>query len=49
MKYGLSLWGNCSFNPVSALTNKTLDQIGSDKELHIISVRIVNGRMSASR
>ena len=27
------MWGNCSFNPVSALTNKTLDQIGNDKEL----------------
>ena len=29
----IKLWGNCSFNPVSALTNKTLDQIGKDKEL----------------
>ena len=29
----IKLWGNCSFNPVSALTNKTLDEIGKDKEL----------------
>ena len=29
----IKLWGNCSFNPVSALTNKTLDEIGNDKEL----------------
>ena len=29
----IKLWGNCSFNPVSALTNTTLDQIGNDKEL----------------
>ena len=29
----IKLWGNCSFNPVSALTNKTLDQIGNDKDL----------------
>ncbi len=29
----IKLWGNCSFNPVSALTNKTLDEIGNDKKL----------------
>ena len=29
----IKLWGNCSFNPVSALTNKTLDEIGKDKKL----------------
>ncbi len=29
----IKLWGNCSFNPISALTNTTLDQIGNDKEL----------------
>jgi len=29
----IKLWGNCSFNPVSALTNKTLDEIGKDKQL----------------
>ncbi len=29
----IKLWGNFSFNPVSALTNKTLDEIGNDKEL----------------
>ena len=29
----IKLWCNCSFNPVSALTNKTLDEIGKDKEL----------------
>lgn len=26
----LKLWGNCSFNPVSALTGATLDEIGRD-------------------
>ena len=26
----IKLWGNCSFNPVSALTGATLDQIGAD-------------------
>lgn len=26
----VKLWGNCSFNPVSALTGATLDQIGAD-------------------
>ena len=26
----IKLWGNCSFNPVSALTGASLDQIGSD-------------------
>ena len=34
----IKLCGNCSFNPVSALTNKTLDEIGKDKEL-LVSVR----------
>ena len=29
----VKLMGNCSFNPVSALTNKTLDEIGKDQEL----------------
>tara|TARA_Y100000590_G_scaffold116863_1_gene133410 strand:- start:2947 stop:3963 length:1017 start_codon:yes stop_codon:yes gene_type:complete len=29
----IKLWGNCSFNPISALTNTTLDQIGNDKKL----------------
>ena len=29
----IKLWGNCSFNTVSALTNTTLDQIGNDEEL----------------
>ena len=28
----VKLWGNCSFNPVSALTGATLDAIGSDPE-----------------
>jgi len=28
----IKLWGNCSFNPVSALTGATLDEIGSDPE-----------------
>ena len=26
----IKLWGNCSFNPVSALTGATLDEIGGD-------------------
>ena len=26
----IKLWGNCAFNPVSALTGATLDQIGQD-------------------
>jgi 2-dehydropantoate 2-reductase len=26
----IKLWGNCSFNPLSALTGATLDQIGND-------------------
>ncbi|MBD1157844.1 2-dehydropantoate 2-reductase [Pelagibacterales bacterium SAG-MED17] len=29
----VKLMGNCSFNPVSALTNKTLDEIGKDPDL----------------
>ena len=28
----VKLWGNCSFNPVSALTGATLDTIGKDPE-----------------
>ena len=28
----VKLWGNCSFNPVSALTGATLDAIGNDPE-----------------
>lgn len=28
----IKLWGNCSFNPVSALTGATLDEIGGDPE-----------------
>ena len=28
----VKLMGNCSFNPVSALTNKTLDEIGKDPD-----------------
>lgn len=28
----IKLWGNCSFNPVSALTGATLDKIGKDPE-----------------
>ncbi len=28
----VKLWGNCSFNPVSALTGATLDAIGNDRE-----------------
>ena len=29
-KIWIKLWGNCSFNPVSALTGATLDEIGND-------------------
>ncbi len=29
----IKLWGNCSFNIVSALHDKTLDEIGNDSEL----------------
>ena len=29
----IKLWGNCSFNIVSALYDKTLDEIGNDPEL----------------
>ena len=33
----IKLWGNCSFNPVSALTGATLDEIGGDPETrHLI-------------
>ena len=33
----IKLWGNCSFNPVSALTGATLDEIGGDPEIrHLI-------------
>mgnify|MGYP001282704179 CR=1 FL=1 len=35
----IKLWGNCSFNPVSALTGATLDEIGADPETrHLIEV-----------
>ena len=30
----VKLWGNCSFNPVSALTNKTMDEMGNDPETY---------------
>lgn len=29
----IKLWGNCSFNIISALYNKSLDEIGKDKDL----------------
>jgi len=29
----IKLWGNCSFNIISALHNKSLDEIGKDQEL----------------
>ena len=35
----IKLWGNCSFNPVSALTNKTMDEMGNDtKTYNLIKV-----------
>ena len=42
----VKLWGNCSFNPVSALTGATLDAIGNDPEcrslVHAIMTEVRN-------
>ena len=42
----VKLWGNCSFNPVSALTGATLDAIGNDPEsralVHAIMTEVKN-------
>ena len=32
----IKLWGNCSFNPVSALTGASLDQIGNDPACRVV-------------
>ena len=32
----LKLWGNATFNPVSALTNATLEQMANDKAVHAL-------------
>ena len=38
----IKLWGNCSFNPVSALTGATLDEIGADPETrHLIETIMI--------
>ena len=43
----VKLWGNCSFNPVSALTGATLDAIGNDPEsralVHAIMTEVKSG------
>ena len=38
----LKLWGNCSFNPVSALTGATLDEIGNDPGSRQLVTDIMN-------
>ncbi len=42
----VKLWGNCSFNPVSALTGATLDAIGNEPEsralVHAIMTEVKN-------
>lgn len=37
----IKLWGNSSFNPVSALTGATLDQIGNDPACHAVIVKMM--------
>ena len=32
----LKLWGNATFNPVSALTHATLEQMANDKDVHAL-------------
>ena len=41
----IKLWGNCSFNPVSALTGASLDQIGNDPASRFV----VNNMMEECR
>ena len=38
----IKLWGNCSFNPVSALTGATLDEIGNDPGSRQLVTDIMN-------
>ena len=37
----IKLWGNCSFNPVSALTGASLDQIGADEGCRALVYKIM--------
>ena len=37
----IKLWGNCSFNPVSALTGASLDKIGEDASCRALVARIM--------
>jgi 2-dehydropantoate 2-reductase len=37
----IKLWGNCSFNPVSALTGASLDEIGADAGCRVLVQRIM--------
>lgn len=37
----IKLWGNCSFNPVSALTGASLDQIGADAGCRALVYKIM--------
>ena len=37
----IKLWGNCSFNPISARTGATLDAIGNDPETRQIAAEIM--------
>lgn len=37
----IKLWGNCSFNPVSALTGASLDLIGADPALYGVVYRMM--------
>ena len=37
----IKLWGNCSFNPVSALTGAPLDKIGGDAEARALVAEIM--------
>jgi 2-dehydropantoate 2-reductase len=37
----IKLWGNCSFNPISALTGATLDAIGNNPETRQLATDIM--------
>ena len=37
----IKLWGNCSFNPVSALTGASLDEIAADRDLRHLVFQIM--------
>jgi 2-dehydropantoate 2-reductase len=38
----IKLWGNCSFNPVSALTGASLDKIAEDPDVRKLVAEIMN-------